>query len=239
MRKILAILCLLVIITSCKAGSNSSTKGNKRITSVEKNIPAYSEISIAGSCDVIYEQKNNQKPYLRIEIDENLHQYVKVQVKNGALQISLEGRNIQPSKFKAYTNSASLAKVRIAGSGDVLLKNEVQSPSLDISIAGSGDITADKLQCNNFSIAIAGSGDAQLKGRATNSDVSISGSGNINASDMVTLNTTCLIRGSGGAQVYATDELSAKISGSGYIQYKGTPKKLNKAVSGSGSISSF
>lgn len=239
MKKILAILCVLVAITSCKTGSNSSTKGSKKITSIEKSVTPYSEISVAGSCDIIYEQKADQKPYLRIEIDDNLQQYVTVEVKNGILQISLEGRNIQPSKFRAYTNSASLTKVRIAGSGNVTLKDEVKSPALDVSISGSGNLSAENLQCNNLSITIAGSGNAELKGNANNSDISISGSGSVNADNLVTLNTTCSIRGSGGATVYATDELYAKISGSGSIQFKGNPKKLNKAVSGSGSISSF
>lgn len=239
MKKVLIILCVLVAITSCKASSNSSTKGNKKVTSVEKPITSYSEISVAGSCDIIYEQKANQKPYLRIEIDENLQQYVKAQVKNGVLQVSLGGGNIQPSKFRAYTNSASLAKVRIAGSGDVTLKNQVNSPTIDISIAGSGDLTAENLQCTNFSITIAGSGDAQLKGNAINSNVSISGSGDIDASNLVTKNTTCSIQGAGNARVCATDELTAKISGSGDIRFKGNPKKLNKAIRGAGTISSL
>lgn len=239
MKKILAVLCVLVAITSCKASSNPSTKGNKKITSVEKSVTPYSEISVAGSCDIIYEQKSNQKPYLRIEIDDNLQQYVKAQVKNGVLQVSLDGRNIQPSKFRAYTNSASLTKVRIAGSGDVTLKNEVKSPTLNISIAGSGDLTAENLLCNDFSISIAGSGDAQLRGKATNSNISISGSGDIDAGNLVTKNTICSIQGSGGARVYATEELTAKISGSGDIRFKGNPIKLNKTVRGSGSISSF
>lgn len=239
MKKILAILCILVAITSCKANSSTSTKGNKKITSVEKSITSYSEISVSGSCDVIYEQKANQKPYLRIETDDNLQQYVKAEVKNGVLLISMDGGNVQPSKFTAYTNSESLSKVRITGSGNVILKNEVKSPSLNVSIAGSGDFSTEKLQSDDLNISIAGSGDAQLKGNATNSQISISGSGDVDAGNLATKNTTCTIQGSGNAKVYATDELTAKVSGSGDIQYKGSPKKLNKTVRGSGSISSF
>lgn len=239
MKKILAILCVLMVITSCKAGSNNSKSGNKKITSVTKSISPYSEISISGSCDVIYEQITNKKPYLRIEIDENLHQFVKAEVKNDVLHITLDGRNIRPSKFKAYTNSATLSKVRIAGSGNVTLKNEIKSSELAISIAGSGDLNANKIQCDNFSISIAGSGDALLGGSTINSDISISGSGDVDASNLATKNITCSIRGSGDAKVYATEALTAKISGSGNIRFKGSPKKLDQVIRGSGSISSL
>lgn len=239
MKKIVAILCILTVIVGCKARSNNSTKGNKKITSIEKSITDYSEILIAGSCDVTYEQNTKSKPYLRIEIDQNLQQHVKAEVNNGTLKISLNGRNIRVTKFKAYTNSSSLAKVRISGSGDVLLKNKVESPSLEISISGSGDLIAENIQCENLKVSIAGSGDAKFSGRATNNNISIQGSGDVDALQLVTKTTNCSIRGSGDAKIQTTDELSAQVSGSGDIRFKGNPKKINKSVKGSGSISAL
>lgn len=239
MKKALFILCLLVTITSCKAGGKTSTTpGNKKIASFEKSISSYSELSITGSGDVIYEQKASATPYLRIEVDENLKQYVKAEVKNGVLSISLDG-NVQPSKFMAYTNSANLSKVKITGSGDVLLKGEVTSPSLNILITGSGDFATEKLQCNNLSVTLTGSGDARLGGSAINSEISISGSGDVDAGNLSTQNTKCSIAGSGDAKVYATERLDLSIAGSGDIKYKGSPKILNKSTRGSGDISPY
>lgn len=237
MKKIVAILCVFMVFSACKAGSNSSTKGNKKITSIEKSITNYSDILIAGSCDVIYEQNVNSKAYLRIEIDENLQQYVKAEVNNGTLKISLDGQNIRATKFRAYTNSPSLSIVKISGSGDVTLKNKVVSPSLEISISGSGDLIAENIQSDNLKISISGSGDVRASGRVTNSNISIQGSGDVDALGLVTKNTRCSIQGSGDAKVQATNELSAQVSGSGDIRFKGNPKKLNKSVKGSGSIS--
>lgn len=238
MKKILTILCVLVAITSCRAGgSANSTKGNKNITSIENSISAYSELSVTGSGDIIYEQKPNQKPYVRIEIDENLKQYVKAEVRNGVLSISLKGQNIQPTKFKAYTNSASLSKVRIAGSGDVTLKGKVKSSSLDISIAGSGSVYADNLQYDNLNISVAGSGGVEVGGSSANSKISIGGSGTVDALNLKTKNTTCNINGSGSAKVYANETLNSRINGSGSINYKGNPTTHNKKINGSGSIS--
>lgn len=238
MKKILAILCVLMVITSCKAGSSTSAKGNRKITSVEKSISNYSKISLAGSYDMVYEQKAGS-PYLRIEIDENLQQYVKAEVKNGSLKVSLEGRNIQPSKFRVYTNSSSLSDLNIGGSGSITLQNQVKSPSLNIAIGGSGSLSAAKIQCDDLNIVIAGSGSAKIEGNATESNIVINGSGSVNASNLITKETNCVINGSGSTKVYASDELSGVINGSGGIKYKGSPKKLNKEVRGSGSISSF
>lgn len=236
MKKNLAILFLLLLITSCKASSNSTAKGNRKITSIEKSIPSYSELSVVGSCNIVYEQKASQKPYLRIEIDENLTKYVEVQVKNGVLSVSLNGQNIQPTQFTAYTNSASLSNVKVRGSGDVTLKGTVKLSTLNISIGGSGSVYGNNIQCNNLQISIGGSGNVKVQGTAANNDISIKGSGNVDARNLTSTNTVCKINGSGGATVYATGVLKSKINGSGNISYKGKPEKHIRTINGSGTI---
>lgn len=238
MKKNVAILLLLILITSCKASSGNTTEGNKKIVSIEKSISSYSEISIVGSCNIVYEQQTNKKPYLRIEIDENLAKYVQVQVKNGALSISLDGRNrnVQPTKFKAYTNSESLSKVKIKGSGDVTLKGKVKSQSLEISVGGSGSLYGNDMQCNNLHILVGGSGGVKIGGNASDNNISINGSGSVDAVDLMTRNTSCQINGSGSASVYANEILKSKINGSGNISYKGKPEKHIKTINGSGTI---
>lgn len=236
MKKTLAFLFLLLLITSCKASTNSTAKGNRKIASIEKSIPSYSELSIVGSCNIVYEQKENKKPYLRIEIDENLKQYVDVRVKNGVLSVSLNGQNVQPTKFTAYTNSPSLTRVKIGGSGNITLKGKVKTPSLDISVGGSGGVYSNNIQCNNLRIKIGGSGNVKVEGTALNSDISIQGSGSVDALNLITQNTACKINGSGGAKVYATEELKSKINGSGNISYKGKPEKHIRTINGSGTV---
>lgn len=238
MKKFLTILCILAVITSCKSGGAfSPVKGNKNITTIEESMPSFSEISVTGSNDIIFEQKAGQSPSVRIEIDENLKQYVRAEVKNGVLSISLDGQNIQPSQFKAYASSEALSRVRIAGSGDIILKGNITSPSLDISIAGSGSLYADDIQYDNLNISIAGSGGVKVAGSATNNNISIKGSGSVDAIDLNTRNTSCTISGSGSVKVYATEKLASKINGSGSILYKGDPQTHDKSINGSGSVS--
>ena len=78
----------VVIMTSCKMSSfKNGVKGNGQSVSSEIKIDDYNSIEIGGKFDLVYEQKINQAPYLRIEIDENLQEYESITVTDGKLTI--------------------------------------------------------------------------------------------------------------------------------------------------------
>ena len=76
-----------------------------------------------------------------------------------------------------------------------------------------------------------------LSGKATDFTVSISGSGDINAYDLIADNVDATVSGSANIKVTANKEIIAKVSGSGDIDYRGNPEKIDTKVSGSGDIS--
>jgi len=226
-----ALLLSILVLSSCKATPSGSKKGNGNIISKEIQVGDYNRITLASSGELIYEQKTNQKPYLRIEIDDNLKNNVMVSSKHGNLSISLNGNT---NKFKIYTNSTSLSRIKTTGSGTILLKNDINSPDLDISVTGSGGIKADKLNCPNLGVSISGSGSINIGGNGYNCDYVISGSGTIDAYKLKAVNLTCRLSGSGVAKIYASESLDVRVSGSGGVSYKGSPKKIHKTLSGSG-----
>lgn len=213
-------------------------RGNRNIKKKEIPISNYSAIEALGSADIYYEQKPTGKPYLRVEIDENLIQFVKVQVQKGTLILGTKpNANISPSRFRIYTNSQSLVKASLKGSGDLYLKGKIQSDKFEVYVKGSGDVSADALYAKSVSVAVQGSGDLTLKGRTDYLSATIVGSGDLNTGSLISRKADCKIQGSGDLLVNATDELSAEVKGSGDITYIGSPKSLNKSVRGSGSIS--
>ncbi len=241
MRVSLIALLSLFILVSCKSNSNSAgiIRGNGKVTTREVPVQNYTGIDLIGSCELVYEHKVSQKPYLKIEIDENLQNSVHVRVKNNILHVSLGNGSFSPTKYKIYTNSPGLAQIKLTGSGNATLKGTINSTDLSLSIAGSGGVKADKLRCSNLSLAISGSGSASLSGETYQSDIRLSGSGSVDASGLKSKYTNCKVSGSGGAKVYVSELLDARISGSGGISYKGSPSKINQKISGSGRIRAY
>ena len=233
------VLCFVAfpMLFSCAMGSWNVVKGNHQIVNETIAIDDYDEIALSLSADVIYRQIAQEEPFLQVTVDENILHLLTIYVQNNRLIIKSENNvNLHPSRFVIYTNSRSLSKVSIAGSGDVALENAVNARDMKISITGSGDIKTDSLYCEQLDVSITGSGSATLKGATTHSQYSITGSGDIRAYDHLVENLDCRISGSGDIQAYVDKKLYARISGSGDIRYKGNPESVDTKVSGSGDI---
>lgn len=235
MKQLLIVMLSVLMIYGCKSGSDYVVKGNGKIVSFEVPVNNYSRIDLSGSCELVYEQKMNKSPYLKVEIDENLRDMLDIRTHNGKLSVSLKG-NVSYAKFKVYTNSNELDRMNISGSGKIRLKNNINSPNLKVSISGTGNLKADKLKCTNLSLSMSGAGSAALNGEVYNSEIHISGSGEVDAYKLKSQNTMVKVSGAGNAKVYVTELFDAKVSGSGNINYKGSPKKKNVKVLGSGKI---
>ncbi|KAA4069931.1 DUF2807 domain-containing protein [Bacteroides ovatus] len=96
-------------------------------------------------------------------------------------------------------------------SGERRLKVIASSPSLD-------------------DVDIKGSADVYLKGTLKGADLNlnITGSGDISADKLTATNVVATVSGSGDISCYASKQLDAKASGSGDIEYKGSPSIVNK-----------
>ena len=64
----------------------------------------------------------------------------------------------------------------------------------------------------------------------------MAGSGDIKAIELVSENAKVNVSGSGDIKVNCTEFIEARVAGSGDIEYKGNPKKVDTKVAGSGTI---
>ncbi len=236
MKILVCVLMSVIVMTSCKMSAfKNGVKGNGNMVSKEIAIDDYNSISVSDKFDIVYTQKVDEKPYLRIEIDENLVNYVSTTVENSKLTIESTSE-INPKHYKIYTNSTSLSELSVGGINDIELKDSIYSENLQISGSGAGHITAKNLHCKNININMSGIADITLGGEASNLNMSVSGKANINAYELKSENADCSVSGMGYVDIYASQVLSAHVSGVGKINYKGNPKEKNLSTSGIGSI---
>jgi hypothetical protein len=235
----LFILCFVSfpLLHSCVFHYGKTLKGNHQIVNETIDIDDYDAIALHLSANVIYRQIAQEAPFLQVSVDENLLSLLDISVVGKRLIIKeKEGVNLQASHFVIYTNSRSLRKVSISGSGDVALEKAVNAQEMDISITGSGDLKSDSLYCERLNVAITGSGDVELKGAATDAQYTVTGSGDVEAFDFLVEHLDCRISGSGNIHARVDKKLYARISGSGDIRYVGDPESVDRKVSGSGSV---
>ncbi len=221
---------------SCIINTNT-IKGNGNITNKEIAISNYTEIEAGGIAEIIYEQQTTKEPYLQVNVDDNILPLLDIRVENNKLIIGTkDNNNIQPSRFKIYTNSNNIEKIRLAGAGEVHLKGEVNSKNMKISLSGSGDIVADSLYCERFDMSVTGSGTAKLTGASNESEFNVTGSGEIKGYNFSVQDLNSKITGSGDVQITVGKSLKASVTGSGDLHYRGNPENVDTKISGSGDI---
>ncbi|MFN0245213.1 MAG: head GIN domain-containing protein [Planctomycetota bacterium] len=148
--------------------------------------------------------------------DDNIVPHLQTEVQNGVLVIKMEEGGYRHRRGLRVTATVpALEGVSVSGSSDVDVSG-VSGRSLDLAVAGSGDITASG-EVDALSVSVSGSGDLRLFGlKARQATVQIAGSGDVT--------------------VHAVEALSAAVSGSGDVRYRGEPT-VTKSVAGSGSVS--
>jgi len=212
-------------------------KGNGQITNKELTLNDYNEISIVGPGVLVYENKTDAAPYLKIETDNNIMPLVEISSENGVLVIKPQ-KNINPSSINIYTNSTALAKINSTGSANITIKGEVNTSSLDLGVTGSGKITGENIICQKFRANVVGSGNVKISGTASDIKSTVLGSGSIDVNEMPAQEANCKITGSGSSFVNISENLRAEILGSGEVKYQGTPL-IESSVVGSGKVSSI
>jgi len=117
------------------------------------------------------------------------------------------------------------------------VKVTITVPALNgVAVFGSGNIHVAGLKAGDLEARVTGSGDVVLKGVADRLNASITGSGDLRAGDLAAKNVQVAVTGSGDAAVRATEQLDAKVTGSGNVRYSGNPSQVRHKVTGSGVI---
>lgn len=118
--------------------------------------------------------------------------------------------------------TAEKVSCALNGSGDIDIK-EVATVDLKTSLNGSGDLKLAKILADNVASSLNGSGDIELKGKCNVANYRVSTSGDISASGLESQEVSAEVAGSGWVSCYPLYSLTAKVTGSGKVKYKGDP----------------
>lgn len=214
-------------------------KGNGNVVTQERSVDTYNGVVLSGWFDV--ELVAGPEGRLTLKGEENLLEHLETEVKNGTLHIRPEkGYNLEPSSWKGggilvTVPVESVSEVSMSGSGDIVGKTRIQSETFRASMSGSGDISLE-LAVGQMEVVLSGSGDIALSGSADRADIRVSGSGDVRAYELQAREIEAMVSGSADIRVTATESLTARVSGSGDIHYRGNPAKLDAKTSGSGDV---
>ncbi len=235
MKLYLAAFILIAAFAACDNPFNRTISGNGNITTSERNVSNFKDIRCAGSYDV--ELTQGSPSSVKIKTDENIQSYIVTDIDGDELNIhTKEDVNLHPSdKIKLYITTDKLEEFKLTGSGNVSTTNKFSGGDhLNLDISGSGTMRFD-VNTPRVESSISGTGDIYVSGETRNSKIEIAGSGNYHAEDLKAENATVKIAGSGDARLFADSTLDINIAGVGNVYYKGDAS-VSQNIAGSGKI---
>ena len=204
---------------SSRQESSSSSQGDtlsetNNVTSEARDVSGFNEVELKGVGNLSIEQTGSES--LTVEAEEDVLPKIRTEVENKRLIISPE-RNTSINTNKPINYKLTVKDLNT------------------LEVSGSGNVEAEDINTDELAVTIGGAGDVEIRGSADSQEVEISGSGEYRAGDLESKEATLDVGGSGLATVNVSDELEAKVSGSGSVEYIGDPM-VQQEVSGAGEV---
>jgi hypothetical protein len=200
-------------------------------------VRAFDRLEVAGPYDVTV--TTGSASSVRASGGERAIERMVVEVKGRTLSIHTKKRsglnfgwsNSHPVKLTVTV--PALVGTEIAGSGDVTV-NKIAGDSFEAGVAGSGNLRLGEINVKRLRAEIAGSGEIHAgRGRAGAAKYEIAGSGDIDGTGVSAETAAVSIAGSGNVSVHATGTATVDIAGSGDVRVTGGAKcSISKAGSG-------
>lgn len=204
----------------------------------KRKVGSFSKINVKGSFDVTLVSGKGELT-IRTDADDGTVARIITEVTDNTLNIYFEKSskkiNYPTKKIAIEVPFEQLDEVVLAGSGSIVNQDKISAANLKVKLTGSGDVEL-SITAKNTLAELTGSGDLKLKGKTDNLEATVVGSGDLHAFDLLSGNTEVTVSGSGDGNVYASETIKARVNGSGNIKYKGSPKKEDTKVAGSGDI---
>lgn len=226
----LAIIGAMLAAGACTAanGSNEhqgavapSGTGNQRGFEVGD----FHAVESAGPYDVVVAV--GAAASVRAEGDVEALDRLEIRVRDGELRIGTRRDGWRSGSHRGratvYVTAPSLDELSLAGSGN-MRADRIQADDFEAGIAGSGNLEIGSVQARRAEFSIAGSGNLTASGTAEDAEVSIAGSGEARLGAFETRRAEVSIAGSGDISLRATEAVEGSIMGSGNVEVRGTAR---------------
>lgn len=229
---LIAAASLAIASASAQKEKTETIEGNGNVVTKEVSISSFDAVKASGIYELMLLQGATEG--VKIEADENLHQYFNVRNEGTKLVIEMKemkNKNWKvKNKMKVYVSFKQLKRMDLNMVGSVHGSAPLSFASLDIENNSVGKVDLD-LSATTFNLKNNSVGKVKLSGKAQTAVVENNGVGNLEAGTFLVQTMKIDNSGVGGAEVNAEKELKVKDSMLGRVKNKGAaPVKKNNKV---------
>jgi hypothetical protein len=233
--KILTLLFVATLFSSCAVDMFNRVNGNRNVVTEDRSTKDdFTKIKVSTGLDLYISQ--GSKNQITVEADENLQDIIRTEVKDGVLRIYSE-KNIWRAKArKVYVTVETLEALTATSGSDAYAKETLKVNDLKISATSGADIHI-SVSANTIETTATSGSNIEISGISNNHISKATSGASIDAYQLRSKNVTVKVTSGANINVYASESIDAKATSGGDIDFKGSPKKVNKKTSSGGSVS--
>ncbi|WP_343329513.1 head GIN domain-containing protein [Polaribacter staleyi] len=233
--KIIAILFIATVFTSCAIDMLNRVSGNRNVTTeVRKTSNNFTGIQVSTGIDLYITQGAKNK--VVVEADENLHDIIMTEIEGGILKVYSEKGIWSAKAKKVYVTVIDLTLLIATSGSDVRGKGVINTNDISISATSGADINI-TVNATSVATSTTSGADINIAGTTKNHASNATSGSAIDAYDLESKNTIAKVTSGANINIYASEKLEAYATSGGDIDFKGNPKSINKKASSGGSIS--
>jgi len=232
--RILILMVMVFAIYSCTNGQiKPRVTGSGKVVAKERKASYFNAVKVSSGIDVYLTQGNKES--ITVEADDNLHEYIRTEIKNNTLKVYSDANIRKAEAKKVHITIKDVEKISVSSAGDVFGENTIKTDELFLSASSAGDIRL-SVVVNILNCDISSSGDIRLEGSADELKADLSSAGDLNAYDLKARVATVSTSSAGDAKIFVTEKLKADASSAGDIYFMGDPKQVDAHSSSAGGI---
>ncbi|WP_430928965.1 head GIN domain-containing protein [Polaribacter marinivivus] len=234
-KKLLALLFVSVLMSSCNVNMFNRVNGNRNVVTADRSTSQkFTKIKVSTGLDLYLSQGSKNK--VTLEADENLHDIIITEVNDGVLKIYSEKNIWQAKARKVYVTVKNLEGLTATSGSDVYTEDVLKVETIKVSATSGADIRI-ALDADTVETSATSGSDIRISGTANNHTSSANSGASIEAYKLISKNATVQVSSGADINIYASESINAKASSGGDIDFKGNPREMNKKSSSGGSVS--
>lgn len=234
-KKLLSILFVAVLLTSCNVNLFNRVTGNGNVITADRSSSEnFTKVRVSTGLDLYLSQGTKNK--IVVEADENLHDIIMTEINDGELRIYSEKGIWQATSRKIFVTVTNLEAVTATSGSDVYANETIKADFIEVSATSGADIRI-VVDANTVETNSTSGSDIKIEGVANNHVSSATSGASINGYGLQSKSATANVTSGADIKIYASESIKAYASSGGDIDVKGNPKQIDKKSSSGGSIS--
>jgi len=234
--KIIVTTVMTLLLVSCNFDINlgPGVTGNGNVMTESRKLEtSFHSIKATEGLDVYLTQGASES--VKVQADENLHDIILTEVKEGVLHIHTKENIARSSAQKVIVEFDNLEKITSTSGSDVYSTNTIKTDKLVLRSTSGSDMEL-QIEANSVICEATSGSDIRLTGTTNTFSAETSSGSDIKAGKLKA--KICDAKATSGSDItlYSSEQLTAKASSGGDITYYGNPDKVSKNDSPSGNV---